>query len=186
MEHGYPVRLVVPGWEGNMWVKWLRRVQVTDMAVGSREETSKYTDVYENGIARKWTWVMDAKSVITSPSPQMPITHGQGPLVISGLAWSGHGQITRVDVSKDGGITWETARLGKQGDTKALTRFYLDTDWDGSPMLLQSRAIDETGYVQPTKDQLREKRGENAVYHNNCIQTWFVNEEGVAENVEVS
>lgn len=186
MEHGYPVRLVVPGWEGNMWVKWLRRVQVTDMAVGSREETSKYTDVYEDGIARKWTWVMDAKSVITSPSPQMPITHGQGPLVISGLAWSGHGQITRVDVSKDGGITWETARLGKQGDTKALTRFYLDINWDGSPMLLQSRAIDETGYVQPTKDQLREKRGENAVYHNNCIQTWFVNEEGIAENVEVS
>ncbi len=186
MEHGYPVRLVVPGWEGNMWVKWLRRVQVTDAAVESREETSKYTDVYENGIARKWTWVMDAKSVITSPSPQMPITHGPGPLVISGLAWSGHGQITRVDVSRDGGINWETARLGKQGDTKALTRFYLDIDWDGSPMLLQSRAIDETGYVQPTKDQLREKRGENSVYHNNCIQTWFVNEEGIAENVEVS
>ncbi|TWI84759.1 sulfur dehydrogenase subunit SoxC [Roseibium hamelinense] len=186
MEHGYPVRLVVPGWEGNMWVKWLRRIEVTDMAVESREETSKYTDVYEDGTARKWTWVMDAKSVITSPSPQMPITHGQGPLVISGLAWSGHGKITRVDVSKDGGITWETARLGKQGDSKALTRFYLDTDWDGNPMLLQSRAMDETGYVQPTKNQLREVRGENAVYHNNCIQTWFVNENGVAENVEVS
>ena len=186
MEHGYPVRLVVPGWEGNMWVKWIRRIEVTDMAVGSREETSKYTDVYENGIARKWTWVMDAKSVVTSPSPQMPITHGTGPLVVSGLAWSGHGKITRVDVSVDGGITWQAARLGKQGDTKALTRFYLDMDWDGSPMLLQSRAIDETGYVQPTKDQLREMRGENSVYHNNCIQTWFVNEEGIAENVEVS
>ncbi|MFT7106339.1 MAG: sulfane dehydrogenase subunit SoxC [Yoonia sp.] len=186
MEHGYPVRLVVPGWEGNLWVKWLRRVEVTDMAVGSREETSKYTDLYEDGIARQWTWVMDAKSVITSPSPQMPITHGVGPLVISGLAWSGHGQITRVDVSKDGGSTWETARLGKQGDTKALTRFYLDTDWTGDPMLLQSRAMDETGYVQPTKNQLRDVRGENAVYHNNCIQTWFVNEEGIAENVEVS
>jgi len=186
MEHGYPVRLVVPGWEGNMWIKWLRRIEVTDAAVESREETSKYTDVHEDGVARKWTWVMDAKSIITSPSPQMPITHGAGPLVISGLAWSGHGQITRVDVSKDGGITWETARLGKQGDTKALTRFYLDMDWDGSPMLLQARAIDETGYVQPTKAQLREKRGENSVYHNNCIQTWFVNEEGVAENVEVS
>ncbi|WP_299079137.1 sulfite dehydrogenase [uncultured Ruegeria sp.] len=186
MEHGYPLRLVVPGWEGNMWVKWLRRVEVTDAAVESREETSKYTDVYENGVARKWTWVMDAKSVITSPSPQMPIKHGQGPLIISGLAWSGHGQITRVDVSKDGGITWDTARLGKQGDTKALTRFYLDTDWDGAPMLLQSRAMDETGYVQPTKEQLREKRGENSVYHNNCIQTWYVNAEGIAENVEVS
>lgn len=185
-EQGYPLRLVVPGWEGNMWVKWLRRIEVTDMAVESREETSKYTDVYEDGTARKWTWVMDAKSVITSPSPQMPIPHGKGPLVISGLAWSGHGKITRVDVSRDGGITWETARLGKQGDTKALTRFYLDIDWDGNPMLLQSRAMDETGYVQPTKEQLRAMRGENAVYHNNCIQTWFVDENGVAENVEVS
>jgi len=186
MEHGYPVRLVVPGWEGNMWVKWVRRMEVTDMAVESREETSKYTDVYENGVSRKWTWVMDAKSVVTSPSPQMPISHGTGPLVVSGLAWSGHGKITRVDVSIDGGVTWQTARLGKQGDSKALTRFYLDMVWDGSPMLLQSRAMDETGYVQPTKEQLREMRGENSVYHNNCIQTWFVNEEGIAENVEVS
>lgn len=186
MEHGYPVRLVVPGWEGNMWVKWLRRIEVSDAAVESREETSKYTDVYEDGTARKWTWVMDAKSVITSPSPQMPINHSKGPMVISGLAWSGHGKITRVDVSRDGGITWETARLGKQGDTKALTRFYLDTEWDGNAMLLQSRAMDETGYVQPTKQQLREMRGENSVYHNNCIQTWFVDENGVVENVEVS
>lgn len=186
MEHGYPVRLVVPGWEGNMWVKWLRRIEVTDAAVESREETSKYTDVYEDGTARKWTWVMDAKSVITSPSPQMPISHSAGPMVISGLAWSGHGKITRVDVSKDGGITWQKARLGKQGDSKALTRFYLDTDWDGKAMLLQSRAMDETGYVQPTKQQLRDSRGENSVYHNNCIQTWYVDENGVVENVEVS
>ncbi len=186
MEHGYPVRLVVPGWEGNMWVKWLRRIEVMDAAVESREETSKYTDVLEDGTARKWTWVMDAKSVITSPSPQSPITHGAGPLVISGLAWSGHGKITRVDVSRDGGMTWETARLGRQGDSKALTRFYLDVDWQGEDMLLQARAMDETGYVQPTKAQLRELRGENSIYHNNCIQTWYVNAEGVAENVEVS
>ncbi|WP_422382890.1 sulfite dehydrogenase [Roseibium album] len=186
MEHGYPVRLVVPGWEGNMWVKWLRRVEVTDAAVESREETSKYTDVYEDGTARKWTWVMDAKSVITSPSPQMPVSHAPGPMVISGLAWSGHGKIIRVDVSKDGGITWQKARLGKQGDSKALTRFYLDGDWDGKAMLLQSRAMDETGYVQPTKQQLRDSRGENSVYHNNCIQTWYVDENGVVENVEVS
>ncbi len=186
-EHGYPVRLVVPGWEGNMWVKWLRRIEVTDGAVESREETSKYTDTLADGTSRKWTWVMDAKSVITSPSPQMPITHGKGPLVITGLAWSGHGRITRVDVSKDGGKTWETARLGEtQGATKALTRFYLDTTWNGEDMLLQSRAIDETGYVQPTKDQLREVRGLNSVYHNNCIQTWHVNPDGTAENVEVS
>ncbi|WP_439525959.1 sulfite dehydrogenase [Roseovarius mucosus] len=185
-EHGYPVRLVVPGWEGNMWVKWLRRIEVTDAAVESREETSKYTDTLEDGTSRKWTWVMDAKSVITSPSPQSPIKHGKGPLVITGLAWSGHGAITRVDVSKDGGKTWETARLAKPGEAKALTRFYLDTTWDGEEMLLQSRAMDETGYIQPTKAQLREVRGLNSVYHNNCIQTWWVRPNGEAENVEVS
>ncbi|GGA93460.1 sulfite dehydrogenase [Allosediminivita pacifica] len=185
-EHGYPVRLVVPGWEGNMWVKWLRRIEVMDGPVESREETSKYTDVLADGTARKWTWVMDAKSVITSPSPQSPITHGPGPLVITGLAWSGHGAIRRVDVSTDGGISWQTARLSREGESKALSRFYLDIDWDGSEMLLQSRAMDDTGYVQPTKDQLREVRGLNSVYHNNGIQTWHVKTSGEAENVEVS
>ena len=186
MEHGYPVRLCVPGWEGNMWVKWLRRIEVMDGPVESREETSKYTDTLEDGTSRKWTWVMDAKSVVTSPSPQSPITHGPGPLVITGLAWSGRGAIERVDVSIDGGKTWQTARLGAQGVKNALSRFYLDIDWDGSEMLLQSRAMDSTGYVQPTKAQLREVRGLNSIYHNNCIQTWWVKENGEAENVEVS
>ncbi|NVO22738.1 sulfite dehydrogenase [Donghicola sp. C2-DW-16] len=185
-EHGYPVRLVVPGWEGNMWVKWLRRIEVTDQAVESREETSKYTDTLADGTSRKWTWVMDAKSVVTSPSPQAPIKHGTGPLVITGLAWSGHGKITRVDVSIDGGKTWQEARLASESGNKALARFYLDINWDGSEMLLQSRAMDETGYVQPTKKQLREVRGLNSVYHNNCIQTWHVKSNGEAENVEVS
>jgi sulfane dehydrogenase subunit SoxC len=186
MEHGYPVRLCVPGWEGNMWVKWLRRIEVMDGPVESREETSKYTDTLADGTSRKWTWVMDAKSVVTSPSPQSPITHGPGPLVITGLAWSGRGAIERVDVSIDGGKTWQTARLGAPGVKNALSRFYLDIDWDGSEMLLQSRAMDSTGYVQPTKAQLREVRGLNSIYHNNCIQTWWVKENGEAENVEVS
>lgn len=185
-EHGYPVRLVVPGWEGNMWVKWLRRIEVMDGPVESREETSKYTDVLADGTARKWTWAMDAKSVVTSPSPQAPITHGKGPLVITGLAWSGRGAISRVDVSKDGGKSWQTARLAKPGEKMALTRFYLDIDWEGEEMFLQSRAMDETGYVQPTKAQLREVRGLNSIYHNNCIQTWWVRPSGEAENVEVS
>ncbi len=185
-EHGYPVRLVVPGWEGNMWIKWLRRIEVMEGPVESREETSKYTDTLANGTSRKWTWVMDAKSIVTSPSPQAPIKHGPGPLVITGLAWSGRGAIKRVDVSKDGGKTWETARLANPGQPMALTRFYLDTSWDGKEMLLQARAMDETGYVQPTKKMLREVRGENSVYHNNCIQTWWVKETGEAENVEVS
>ncbi|NDR58093.1 sulfite dehydrogenase [Aliiruegeria sabulilitoris] len=186
MEHGYPARLVVPGWEGNMWVKWLRRIEVTEVAVESREETSKYTDTLENGVSRKWTWEMDAKSVVTSPSPQAPIKHGPGPLVITGLAWSGRGAITGVDVTIDGGKTWTKARLAAPGQSKALTRFYLDIEWNGEEMFLQSRARDETGYVQPTKNQLRDVRGLNSIYHNNGIQTWWVKANGEAENVEIS
>ncbi|APG46668.1 sulfite dehydrogenase [Phaeobacter porticola] len=185
-EHGYPVRLVVPGWEGNMWIKWLRRIEVTEGPIESREETSKYTDTLADGTSRKWTWEMDAKSVVTSPSPQSPIKHGVGPLVISGLAWSGRGAITGVDVSVDGGKSWTEARLAAPGTDKALTRFYLDINWDGSEMLLQSRARDASGYVQPTKAQLREVRGLNSIYHNNAIQTWWVKTDGEAENVEVS
>ncbi len=185
-EHGYPVRLVVPGWEGNLWIKWLRRIEVTDAPVQAKEETSKYTDLLGNGIARKWTWEMDAKSVITAPSPQMPITHGTGPLVITGLAWSGRGMITGVDVSFDGGVNWAAARLDGHQHEKALVRFYLDHVWDGQEMLLQSRARDATGYVQPTKDALRAVRGLRSVYHNNGIQTWRVTPDGKAENVEVA
>ncbi|HLP69031.1 MAG TPA: sulfite dehydrogenase [Rhizobium sp.] len=185
-EHGYPVRLVVPGWEGNMWIKWLRRIGVYDQAVESREETSKYTDLMPDGRARKWTWVMDAKSVITSPSPQAPVRHGKGPLVVTGLAWSGNGKVTRVDVSLDGGRNWQEARLTGDVRSKALTRFHLDIDWDGSEMFLQSRATDDTGYVQPTKDELRAIRGLNNVYHNNSIQTWWLRADGEVENVEIA
>lgn len=110
---------------------------------------------------------MDAKSVVTSPSPQAPITHGKGPLVITGLAWSGRGAITRVDVTLDGGKSWREARLVPNADPLSLHRFYLDHEWDGSEMLIQSRCIDATGYVQPTKDALREIRGLRSVYHNN-------------------
>jgi sulfane dehydrogenase subunit SoxC len=185
-EQGYPVRLVVPGWEGNMWVKWLRRVEVGDQPWHHREETSKYTDLLANGKARRFTWTMDVKSVITSPSPQAPITHGRGLTVLTGLAWSGSGKIKRVDVSTDGGRNWVTARLDGPSLPKALHRFYHELDWDGSELFLQSRAIDEAGFVQPTKDALRAARGENSIYHNNGIQTWHVNSDGVVENVEIS
>ncbi|EFO29427.1 sulfite dehydrogenase [Roseibium sp. TrichSKD4] len=184
-EQGYPLRLVVPGWEGNMWVKWLRRLEVGDQPWHHREETSKYTDLLDTGKARRFTWVMDPKSVITSPSPQMPISHGKGPLVISGLAWSGNGRIKRVDVSIDGGRNWTTARIDGLSLSKSLHRFYLDIDWDGSELLLQSRAMDEHGFYQPTKNELRAARGENSIYHNNGIQTWYVQKDGTVENVEV-
>ncbi|SLN32633.1 Sulfoxide reductase catalytic subunit YedY [Roseivivax jejudonensis] len=185
-EQGYPVRLVVPGWEGNMWVKWLRRIEIGDQPWHHREETSKYTDLLPDGQARRFTWEMDAKSVITNPSPQAPITHGPGPTVLTGIAWSGRGTIPRVDVTLDGGATWARARMSGPSFDKSMHRFYYEFDWDGRPLLLQSRAHDSTGYVQPTKDMLREVRGENSIYHNNGIQTWAVNEQGVAENVEVS
>ncbi|TLP46868.1 sulfite dehydrogenase [Cohaesibacter sp. CAU 1516] len=185
-EQGYPVRLVVPGWEGNMWVKWLRRLEVGDKPWHHREETSKYTDLLEDGRARRFTWEMDAKSVITNPSPQAPIKHGKGPTIITGLAWSGRGTIPQVDVTIDGGITWHKARISGPSLDKSMHRFYYEFDWDGKPLLLQSRAHDSTGYVQPTKDQLRKFRGVNSIYHNNGIQTWAVNEEGQAENVEIS
>ncbi len=185
-EQGYPLRLVVPGWEGNMWVKWLRRIEVGDMPWHTREETSKYTDLMENGKSRRFTWVMDCKSVITNPSPQAPINHGKGHTVLTGLAWSGQGTVDRVDITLDGGKNWHAARIDGPRLPKALHRFYYEFDWDGSPLLLQSRAVDSTGYVQPTKDELRTVRGTNSIYHNNGIQTWHVLKNGEVENVEIS
>lgn len=185
-EQGYPVRLVVPGWEGNMWVKWLRRLEIGDKPWHHREETSKYSDLMADGRARRFTWEMDAKSVITTPSPQAPVTHGTGPMILSGLAWSGRGSIPRVDVTLDGGINWHRARMSGPELDKSLRRFYYDFNWDGAPLLLQSRAHDSTGYVQPTKDALRAIRGVNSNYHNNGIQTWSVKADGRVQNVEIS
>jgi sulfane dehydrogenase subunit SoxC len=185
-EQGYPARLVVPGWEGNMWIKWIRRIEVGDQPWHQREETSKYTDLMANGQARRFTWEMDVKSVITNPSPQAPITHGRGPTVITGVAWSGRGTISEVHVTRDGGKNWERARIDGPSLDRSMHRFYYEFDWDGSPLLLQSRAIDSEGMIQPTKNELRKVRGVNSIYHNNGIQTWHVRETGEAENVEVS
>ena len=185
-EHGYPARIVLPGWEANMWVKWLRRIEVGDAPWHHREETSKYTDLLENGKARRFTYVMDAKSVITSPSPQAPVNHKSGLTVLSGIAWSGRGKISRVDVSLDGGRNWRAAKIDGPVWDKAIARFYYEFEWDGSELLLQSRAMDETGYVQPSKSALRKIRGVNSIYHNNGIQTWHLHRNGEVENVEVS
>ena len=185
-ENGFPLRLIVPGWEGNMWVKWLRRLEVGDKPWHHREETSKYTDLMKSGKARRFTWVMDAKSVITNPSPQAPIRHGHGHTIVTGIAWSGRGTIPRVDVTIDGGKNWYSARLSGPSLSKSVHRFYFEFEWDGKPLLLQSRAHDSTGYVQPTKKELRLVRGVNSIYHNNAIQTWHVEKNGTVENVEIS
>jgi sulfane dehydrogenase subunit SoxC len=183
-EQGYPLRAVIPGWQGNLWVKWLRRIEAGDQPWETREETSKYTDLMPDGRSRKHTFVMDAKSVVTNPSPQAPWKH-KGRNVLTGVAWSGRGTIKRVDVSIDGGRNWQAARIDGPVLDKSMTRFYVDFDWNGQEMMVQSRAIDSTGYVQPTKTELRQIRGVNSIYHNNGIQTWLVRPDGETENVEI-
>jgi sulfane dehydrogenase subunit SoxC len=183
-EQGYPLRLVVPGWEGSVSIKWLRRIKLGDKPWYSREETSKYTDPMPDGTSRGFSFLMEAKSVITSPCPEKPLA-GPGLHEIRGLAWTGNGKVKRVDVSTDGGVNWQTARLHEPVLSKALTKFALPWRWDGKPALLQSRAIDETGYVQPTIAELRKRRGSNSVYHNNSIQTWQVKPDGSVFDVQL-
>ena len=183
-EQGYPLRLVVPGWEGNVSVKWLRRIKLGDEPWFSREETSKYTDLMANGKSRGFTWVNEAKSVITFPCPEKPVP-APGLYEIRGLAWSGHGKVKAVDVSFDGGINWRGAQLEEPILSKALTRFTAPWRWDGQPALLESRVVDEAGYVQPTIAQLRKVRGFNSIYHNNSIQTWQVKPDGSVFDVQL-
>jgi len=184
-ENGYPLRLMVPGWEGNVNVKWLRRIKIGDQPWHHREETSKYTDLMPDGKARQFTFVQEANSVITSPCPEKPLKHGKGFYEIRGIAWSGYGKIKKVDVSLDGGMNWQTAELQSPVFSKSLTRFRLPLQWDGRPLLLQSRAMDESGYVQPAIDSLRKIRGLNSIYHKNSIHTWRVHANGEVENVQV-
>ncbi len=175
--NGYPLRLVLPGWEGNSNIKWLRRLKAGDGPWETREETSKYTDLMPDGTARQFTFVMEAKSVITNPSGGQTIS-SRGFHEITGIAWSGRGKITRVEISTDGGETWEDATLQEPVRSIALTRFRYPWMWDGQAARLQSRATDETGYVQPTMQQLVDVRGTNSTYHMNGIKSWAVSENG--------
>ncbi|MEM5400112.1 MULTISPECIES: sulfite dehydrogenase [Paraburkholderia] len=180
-ENGYPLRLIVPGFEGNTNIKWLRRLKLVSAPEMTREETSKYTSLLPNGCARQFVFEMDAKSVITRPSAGHRLSaHGYYP--VSGYAWSGRGRIRRVDVSTDGGKTRREARLTSTVHDRALTRFEADWTWRGEPADLQSRAIDETGYVQPTREALVAARGLNTQYHYNGIQNWRVGTDGEVRN----
>ena len=180
-EQGYPLRLVVPGWEGNINIKWLGRIMVTEEPFMTREEAAIYTDLTPDGKARWFTFAMEAKSVITRPSGE-DILDGHGWYEISGLAWSGRGRITRVEVSTDDGKTWTDAQLNDPVLPKAATRFSMSWRWDGSEVALQSRCTDETDYVQPTREQLISVRGLHAgpdgFDHYNGIKTWFVHRGG--------
>jgi sulfane dehydrogenase subunit SoxC len=183
-ENGYPLRLLVPGVQGVSSVKWLRRIEVGDKPYGAKDEAIHYIDQMPDGMYRQYTSIQECKSVITSPSSGQMLLD-KGFYNITGLAWSGRGKVKRVDVSVDGGKNWKTARLESPVLSKCLTRFNIDWVWDGSPAILQSRAIDETGYVQPKINELREVRGTRSVYHNNAIQSWKVADTGELSNVQV-
>jgi len=180
-EQGYPLRLLLPGFEGNMNVKWLHRLKLVEAPVYSREETSKYTDLMPDGKARAFTYYMEAKSIITSPSGGQRIPE-PGFVEIRGLAWSGHGRIARVEISVNGGQDWFLATLQEPVLTRALTRFRFAWRWDGIPAVIQSRAVDETGYVQPDFKDLTAVRGDNSLYHNNAVQPWRIAANGEVSN----
>ena len=172
-EQGYPLRLFLPGWEGNISVKWLRRLEITDRPTMTRDETSKYTDPLRGGTARQFSFVMDAKSVITFPSYPY-VLPDRGWWEIKGLAWTGRGRITRVEVSTDGGRSWADAELQQPVLPKSTVRFRHLWAWNGDEALILSRATDETGYVQPTVHQLWDARGERTSYHHNHQRAWKV------------
>jgi sulfane dehydrogenase subunit SoxC len=178
MANGYPMRLVLPGYEGNTCIKWLRRLKAIDQPNMSRDETSKYTDPLPDGTSRQFSLVMDAKSIITSPAFPEKLA-GAGWRQITGIAWTGRGKIIRVDVSTDDGRTWTEAELVGAVLPMAHTRFQLMWNWNGKAARLQSRAIDETGYTQPTLAEFKTGRGTGTDYHFNAIRTWAVGADGV-------
>lgn len=182
-EQGYPLRLVIPGWEGNTCIKWLRRLKLGTAPFMTREETARYTDLMPDGRARQFTYVMEAKSVITNPSGGQRIEPGF--VEIRGLAWSGRGRVAKVEVSVDGGQTWRVAQLQEPVLPHCHTRFRFGWRWNGGDAMLQSRCTDETGYVQPTRAALVAARGTNSVYHYNAIQTWKIDPEGRVSNVHI-
>ncbi len=183
-EQGYPMRLFCPGWEGNISVKWLTQLKLLREPAQFRDETSKYTDTMPNRESLQFTFPMGVKSLITSPSGQMSLPR-PGVYQITGVAWSGGGAIRRVEVSADGGATWADAEMQAEATEKALARFTIPWEWSGGPATLQSRATDSAGAVQPTRDTVLAARGDISFYHNNCIQSWGVDDGGSISNVYV-
>ncbi len=180
---GYPLRLLLPGWEGNTNVKWLHSLKLTDQAYMARDETAKYSDLMPDGKARIFTYRMEAKSVITFPSGGQKLP-GAGLYELTGLAWSGSGRIDRVEITTDGGKTWVDAKLHEPRLPIAFTRFRLPWRFDGRESVIASRATDETGYVQPTREELIAVRGTNSGYHFNGMKFWKIRADGTVTNVE--
>jgi len=181
-ENGYPLRLILPGWEGVLNVKWLRRLKLSAEPVMARNETARYTELLPSGKARMFTFIIDAKSLITSPSVGMQL-QDTGFYEISGLAWSGRGRIKAVEVSADGGASWAEALLQEPVLPHCFTRFRIPWHWQGEPSILKSRAIDETGYVQPERDALIAERGRHGYFHYNAVVSWAIAEDGTISHV---
>jgi len=181
-EQGYPMRLLLPGWEGNINVKWLRRLKVTDQPADARDETSHYTELMPDGKARQYMFVQGVKSIILKPSFGMTMK-GPGFYEVSGIAWSGEGRITKVEISADAGKTWTLASLGLPILPKALTRFRWAWQWNGTPTILMSRATDEHRSVQPTRAQWLTQYAPGQFYHYNGICCWGIEADGTVKNV---
>jgi sulfane dehydrogenase subunit SoxC len=154
------------------------------MPWNTKDEAVHYIELMPDGMHRQYASIQECKSVITTPSGGQQLLD-KGFYNVSGMAWSGRGKIKRVDVSFDGGNHWRTARLETPILTKSITRFNIDWVWDGSPVIMQSRAIDDTGYVQPSIKMLRDARGNRSIYHNNAIQSWKLDVNGEVSNVQV-
>ena len=181
-EQGYPLRLFMPGWEGNLNIKWLHRIKVTDGPTMTKDETSKYTQSLKDGKARQFNFIQPVKSVITRPSGNMTMS-GPGYYEISGVAWSGHGKIAKVEISSDGGATWTDAEMPGPILPKCLTRFRLPWEWNGQEVVLQSRATDDQGHVQPTRAVWKEPYSPAQAYQYNGIQSWRVASDNSVKNV---
>ena len=182
-EQGYPLRLLLPGWEGNVNIKWLHRLLLSSEPAMSVKETAFYSDLMPDGKAHIFTFEMDARSVITSPSGGQKLGGGPGAYEISGLAWSGRGKVREVEVSTDGGVSWSKAKLQAPVLSKAVTRFSFGWQWDGKQTWIQSRCMDETGALQPTRDELVAAWGLNSVYHYSGIKAWHVMADGSISHV---
>jgi sulfane dehydrogenase subunit SoxC len=180
--NGYPLRLLLPGFEGNMNVKWLRRLKLVDAPIMTKDETSKYTILLKEDKAWQFVFPIEVKSIITRPSPGLTLK-GAGFYEISGLAWSGNGRIRQVEVSADGGQSFAPAALQEPVLPKALTRFRAPWQWNGGPAVLQSRATDDTGMVQPSRAQFVAARGLRGNYHYNAVASWKIDQAGEASNV---
>ncbi|MGR9099371.1 MAG: molybdopterin-dependent oxidoreductase, partial [Gammaproteobacteria bacterium] len=181
-ENGYPLRLIVPGWEGVVNVKWLRRLHLVSEPVMARNETSKYTELLPSGKARQFTFVMEAKSLITRPSFGYRMQQA-GLYQISGLAWSGRGKIRKVEVSADNGASWAEAELQEPILSKCFTRFRIPWQWDGKAAVISSRAVDESGYVQPSRRELIDQRGRHSYFHYNAVVSWKISSDGSISHV---